>query len=192
MVYGYACIYTALNKVNINELTLTFVESRHPKKLLSYLQEKRELSVEEKLPGIYNISGDILPIQIIDSRRLSAEENLWLKDLDNRLGATDMQHMAKEVDRQGNARRMKAYLDVIARANKGILEEVLRMSDTTLTLDKIFEEAGLTAIWKARGIAEGEARVFNIAQNMVNMGMSFVTVVAATQLDPETVRALYK
>jgi len=47
--------------------------------------EKRNYTVEESHPGIYNVKGDIMPIQLIDSRRLSAEENLWLKELDNRL-----------------------------------------------------------------------------------------------------------
>jgi hypothetical protein len=65
MVYGYACLYVALNKAKINELTLTFVESRYPKKLLAHLQKVRGYSVEEKQSGIYNINGDILPIQII-------------------------------------------------------------------------------------------------------------------------------
>ncbi|MDR0313364.1 MAG: hypothetical protein LBI14_07180 [Treponema sp.] len=68
MVYGYACLYAALKKVDITELTLTFVESRYPKKLLEHLQGVRKYSVEEKPSGIYSIKGDILPIQIIESR----------------------------------------------------------------------------------------------------------------------------
>jgi hypothetical protein len=74
LVYGYACLYVTLNKVSIQDLTLTFVESRYPRELITHLKEERGYTVEEKQPGIYTIKGDILPIQIIDSRKLSGEE----------------------------------------------------------------------------------------------------------------------
>ena len=44
----------------------------------NYVFVKRDL-VDERSSGIYTVEGDILPIQIIDSRQLSADENLWLK-----------------------------------------------------------------------------------------------------------------
>ena len=53
------------------------------------MREVRGYAVEEKRPGIYIVKGDILPVQIIDSRKLSEEENIWLKDLDNRLEAPE-------------------------------------------------------------------------------------------------------
>jgi len=56
-VYGYACFYMALNKVDIKDLTLTFVESRYPRELLAHLREVRGYIVEEKMPGIYIVSG---------------------------------------------------------------------------------------------------------------------------------------
>jgi hypothetical protein len=52
-------------------------------------------------PGIYTVSGDILPIQIIDSRRLSADENLWLKNLNKELGYMAITQIDKEINRQG-------------------------------------------------------------------------------------------
>jgi hypothetical protein len=56
---------------------------------------------------------------------------------------------------------------------------------------------GLTAECEARGRVEGEARgqalkAFSIAQNMVNIWLPLGTVISATQLEPEKVRALYK
>ena len=73
-VYGYACLYASFQQVPITSLTLSFVESRYPEKLLDHLRDERNYSVAETGPGIYNISGDILPIQIIDSRKLSVDE----------------------------------------------------------------------------------------------------------------------
>ena len=137
LVYGYACLYLVLNEVDITDLTLTFVSSRYPRELLAHLREGRGFMVEEKRPGIYNIRGDILPIQIVDNRKLSAEDNIWLRGLDNKLGAPDMRQIAAEIYRQGKAARIRAYLDVITKANKESLQEALKMSDTELTLDKI-------------------------------------------------------
>jgi hypothetical protein len=75
-VYSYACLYTCLNRVPITELSLSFIESRYPKTLLAHLKNVRKFLVEKTAPGIYTVSGDILPIQVIDSSRLPTEENL--------------------------------------------------------------------------------------------------------------------
>jgi len=37
-------------------------------------------TVVETSFGIYTVSSDILPIQIIDNRQLSAEDNIWLQE----------------------------------------------------------------------------------------------------------------
>ena len=63
--------------------SLTFVESRHPRKLMKYLTGTRGYTAEETLAGIYRIYGDYLPIQIIKTKKLSPEQNLWLKSLTN-------------------------------------------------------------------------------------------------------------
>ena len=66
------------------------------------------------------------------------------------------------------------------------------MDDTTLTLDQIFENAGLVAKWEARGEARGEAnKALDIAQNMVNSGFPLETIVSITELDPEKVKTLF-
>ena len=158
-VYGYACLYASISKeVAVSGITISFVESRHPKKLLKHLREFRKYTVEESSPGIYTVIGDIFPIQIIDSRKLSSEENLWLKDLDNRLGVDEMVHLLGESRRRGNAARIGAYLDVVIRANHSILEEVVNMSSKTPTMEEILERTGLAAKLEARAEARGEAR----------------------------------
>jgi hypothetical protein len=66
-----------------------------------------------------------------------------------------------------------------------------------ITLEQVMINCGLAAKLEAkgeaRGQAEGEARSqVSIAQNMVNMGLPLETVVSATRLEPEKVKALYK
>jgi hypothetical protein len=189
-VYGYACLYASFKKVPITGLTLSFIESHYPQKLLDHLRDERRYTVAETGSGIYTVSGDILPIQVIDSRRLPAQENLWLRSLGNELDYSAIKEVSEEIIRQGKAGRTAAYLYAVMRANPEALEEVIKMDKT---LERIFEETGLTAKWEARGKAEGRAEeAFGIAKNMVNMGLPVETIVSATQLDPEKVKALYQ
>jgi len=196
-VYGYACLYASFKNVPITDMTMTFIESHYPEKLLEHLKNERGYAIEENGKGIYTIRGDILPVQIIDSRRLSAEENLWLKSLSNRLDIAAFGLISDEIYRQSKAARIAAYLDVIIRANTGTMEEVIKMSNATKTLEQVFEDVGWIAKWEARGEAKGEARgedkkALKIAQNMIAIGLPFETIVSATQLDSEKVKALYQ
>ncbi|MDR1802081.1 MAG: hypothetical protein LBQ94_00605 [Treponema sp.] len=189
-VYGYACLYKVLNKIDIRDLTLTFAGSRYPRELLAHLQEIRGYTVEEKWPGIYTIKGDILPIQVINSRKLSADENLWLRDLDNQLGAPDIQRVSAEIDRLGKTAQaqVKTYLNVVLKANIENLREVLKMSDSLVDL---FAEIGLAAKWEAKYLAEGkEIKAIEIARNLLNLGDSTDKIIAVTGLSREEVENL--
>ena len=185
-VYGYACQYIQLedNKgTEISDLTLTFVESRYPGGLIRHLTEQRNFTVEESHPGIYSVRGDIIPIQIIDSRRLSAEENFWLKDLDNCLTALQIKRLAEEIWRLGNAAGIAAYIDAIMKANPKSVEEMYKMSEGTLTLDEVFVRVGAAARWEAKGKEE-------VARNMLKSGFSVEQIAALSGLDAEKIRAL--
>jgi hypothetical protein len=130
------------------------------------LRNVRGFSVEKTDPGIYTVSGDVLPIQVIDSSKLSADENLWLKSLSNKLDTSAFSRLNGEVSRQGKDARITAYLQVIAQANPKIIKETMEMGKT-LTLEKVLEDAGWIAKWEARGRAEGEAETnLEIARKM--------------------------
>jgi hypothetical protein len=194
-VYGYACLYTSFEKVPIRDLTISFIQSRYPRKLIRYLQNERGYTIAETAEGIYTVQGDILPMQIIDSWRLSADENLWLKSLSDRLNPAEFTRIGEEITRQKKDTRIAAYLNVIVEANSESIQEALKMR-RKLTTEQVIRDSGLAAKLeaegRAEGRAEGEARSrVSIAQNMVNLGLPFETVVSATQLEPEKVKALY-
>jgi hypothetical protein len=161
-VYGYACSYQYLKSMDIRDITLTFVGSRNPRDILAHLEKERGYKVEEKWPGIYIISGDIMPVQIINSRRLLVEENLWLKELGNKIGMYELELMIREYNKEGKEPRLGAYFDVIKRANSKNLMKEKKMSDALIPFVELFEEAGLFKKWEdqweAKGIAKGEAR----------------------------------
>jgi hypothetical protein len=200
-VYGYACLYASFRKVPVTGLSVSFVESRYPKKLIKHLRNKRGYTVAETAEGIYTIKGDILPMQVIDSRRLPAEENLWLKSLTDELNLEETKEISEEMARQDKAAPIAAYRDAVIRANPGIIQEAFMGKRSSLTIEQVIENVGLGAKWEARAKAEGEARgriegkaeqAFAIAQNLVNLGLPFETVVSATRLEPEKVKALYR
>ena len=174
-------------------MTLTFIASRHPKKLLDHLQKIRSFIVEKSGQGIYNIIGDIMPIQLIDSRKLTTDENVWLKSLNNRLDPKVIIKIGEKVKLKDKEVRLNAYMNVIAQANIWAIEEALKMSNAALSLDDVFERTGLAAKWEARAEAKGkEQEAKNIAKNMVNAGFPLETVVSMTNLDPEKVKELFK
>jgi hypothetical protein len=195
-VYGYACLYASLNKVPITGITISFVESRYPRKLLNHLKEIRGFRIEKPWPGIYTVIGDIIPIQIINSAELSAGDNLWLKDLSDRLDIPEIRQITVEIHRQGKYARIRAYLGAIYNANLDKLEEAFKMSDIALTLDKVLENIGLTTKWEERGEERGEKRggekkALEIAQNLLKIGGLTVEQIAeASELPLEKIRVL--
>jgi hypothetical protein len=127
------------------------------------------------------VTGDIIPIQIIDSRELSEGENIWLRNLDNELDVERINRITAAIERLGKAARIRAYLDAIVRANPKMLKEALKMSD--LTMEQVLEEVGLIAKWEARG----EDRVKReVAKNLINIGLPLEQIAQVTGLDIET------
>ena len=65
-VYGYACFYKSdtpkVNSIQANDITITFVCHKHPRKFLKHLTIEKNLSVTKHEPGIYYIKGDIIII----------------------------------------------------------------------------------------------------------------------------------
>jgi predicted pyridoxine 5'-phosphate oxidase superfamily flavin-nucleotide-binding protein len=188
-VYGYACLFASFEKVPITSLTVSFMESRYPKKLLEHLRTTRRFTVEKSSPGIYTVKGDILPIQIIDSRKLSVEENLWLKGLSKQLDPKTVIKISDEAVKKSKAARIQAYMNAIAKANFQAVEEAMDMRSAAKSLDEVLERTGCYARAEAR--AE-ERKALEIAENMVNLGFPLEAIISATRLDPETVKAISK
>ncbi|GHT97620.1 hypothetical protein FACS1894142_2540 [Spirochaetia bacterium] len=156
--YAYVCLYASLEEVPITDLTLSFVETRYPREVLRHLCDTRGCRIEKPQAGIYHVSGDIIPIQIIESRKLSTAGNIWLKDLSNELDRVTLAEIASK-SAQLNGSHIGTYIKTIMQANKGAAREVLEMSD--MTMEEIFEETGWAAHFEkkaeARGRLEGKA-----------------------------------
>jgi hypothetical protein len=191
-VYGYVCLYAALNDVSITGLTLTFVVNRSPREVLKHFIEVRGYGITETYPGIREVAGDILPIQIIESKKLSSVDNLWLKSLTGGLDLESTSVILREGSKKGKEAPIRAYLDVILRANSAMIREVLNMSDSTLTIEMVLEETGIAAKYEARGEAKGEEKArTEIARNLLDMGWTIEQTAKTSCLSPEKVQSLY-
>ena len=155
-VYGYTCFYKAdtgaADEIKANELTITFVCSRYPSKLIRHLKEKRGYTIEKQEDGIYYIKGDYFPIQIIVTSKLSETENLWLKNLTDNM--KEVESAKKLIDDYGKHRENDLYesvMNIIMRSNKEKFQEVRGMCDALKELMKDeLEEAEKVGIDKGR------------------------------------------
>lgn len=76
--------YTAL------DISLSFLSFHYPKKLMKHLQEDRKLTVEKFSRGVYHIINETFIVQIIVTKELSPEENLYLHCLTDMLNDTEL------------------------------------------------------------------------------------------------------
>ncbi|GHV58540.1 hypothetical protein AGMMS49579_26160 [Spirochaetia bacterium] len=161
---GYAGIYAGTSPdVDISDITLTFVEAKYPRELIKYLREVRGYTVDEPWPGIHRVTGDFFPIQIIESKKLSDSDNLWLKGLNNNLDFSGLDTIIKESCRKGKDAPIRAYLHAILKANQQTIKE-LTMSDEILTLEDVLNEAGYIPRWLEQGEKKGQIRVLELME----------------------------
>ena len=64
-VYGYACFYKSdtikANQIPVEELTITFVCRKYPRKLMQHLRKVQGLHIDRRDEGIYYMEGDVIP-----------------------------------------------------------------------------------------------------------------------------------
>jgi len=150
----YNRLYASLNKVDINDMSVTIVVTHHPRKLLAFL--KQQYTVEQTQPGIYLVHGDTSPTQILVSDELSNKDNFWLTHLRNDLTAEQLSRVFTAATGRSS---MDAYIYTVGDANAETMEELFmqRKKGVILTekLDAYFTEK-YGAPWIAEGKAEGK------------------------------------
>lgn len=133
-VYGYACFYKSasdsIDNIKITDLTITFVCNKFPLKLVNHLIEIRGFTIEKVGDGIYYISKDIIPIQLLVTSELSEKVNLWLRSLTNDLNSVDtIEKLSKEYGKHQYDELYKSMMNIITRANKEKFKEVTGMCE---------------------------------------------------------------
>ena len=113
-----------------NEISISFVCHAFPQKFVTHLKKIRKYSIEKQEDGVYYVKGDFFPIQIIHTRELSSEENLWLKNLTNTLKSkNDILTLMSEYQNHTSNNLYSSVMDIIVKANERKFEEVTDMCD---------------------------------------------------------------
>lgn len=121
-VYGYTCIYKAesktIDEISAKELTITFACYHYPAKMIEKLRADRGITVKEIENGIYYLSGDVIPIQLLLIPKLSKKNNYWLNNLRNDLKAGgEIRSIIEKYEKYKNSKLYQALADTIMRAN---------------------------------------------------------------------------
>ena len=126
-----------MDSIPIEELTMTLVTGKYPRKLMHHLKTKLRYQVKKAESGIYYVTGDKIPIQIIVTKELTEAENLWLKSLTNELEQNETAEKLLEEYSKNQANALyRSVMELIVRANKQKFEEVKGMCDALRELMK--------------------------------------------------------
>jgi hypothetical protein len=159
-VMAYMYLYSSLEDVDVTDMSVTFVVTRHPRELIKSLKEVSGCTVTKRWPGIYIIEGYKAPIQIIESGALSDEDSLWIKYLRKGVGKEDIN---KIVEYSENTDALKAYLYVFLSANFKTAMEVINMQQRE-ALNKFFIGTGIAAQWSAEALKKGREEVIDLLE----------------------------
>ena len=205
-VYGYTCFYKAdtgkVDEIKTDELTITFVSNRYPRKLLKYL-EKKHRTVRNVESGIYYISDELFRIQLIVQKQLSEETNLWLRSLTNDLKERQKtEHLLRVYKRHENEKLYRSVMEIIVRAN----EERFKVTNMCDALDEILEyhfKGKLEAGWQQgmeKGLQEGRQQGLQeglqqgmalLVEKKLVKGKSLAQIASELEETEEVIRPIY-
>ena len=92
--------------------------------MIQHLKNFRGLSIAGIEPGIYYITGDAFPIQLLIINELNPNENRWLQSLRNDITKIeDFEPLFKEYENNKSSTLYQSAIDVITRANWNTIKE---------------------------------------------------------------------
>jgi hypothetical protein len=142
-VCAYAHLYMALNNVPVTNTTISLITSSFPRSLINYFIKTCGYSVSRVSNGVYIITGDVVPIQVVNTKKLLKSENIWLAGLSGKIEAQDLDNiLQKKIGLQGKA-KLDAYINVITEANPEVLKEVFRLTREKARVQQILKESDL-------------------------------------------------
>jgi len=128
-VLGYAFMYSAFEKVPMPDITISISLTIFPRELIKILENERGYIVQRLDNGIHYIEGDVVPIQLLESKNLSAEENLFLRNLRSNLSSEDMLKTLQLYKERKPLNEKDVFLDRLVKANLRAFKEAMNMSE---------------------------------------------------------------
>ena len=162
-VYGYTCFYQSdtekVCEISPEELTITFVCNHYPYKMLKHLKKARNIQVKKQEPGIYYLTGDAFPMQLLIPEQMSKEENFWLQSLRANLETDEeIKDLMEHYQKKKYSKWHRDAMNMIVRANHEKVKEEDKMCEA---LWEIFGEKLMAqAEEKAKELAEEKVKEF--------------------------------
>ena len=111
--------------MQMDELTITFICNHFPRKMVQHLKEFRRLDIIHVEAGIYYITGDAFPMQLLVTKELDPKENLWLQSLRSNMSEPDeIETLLRKYETKKSSKLYQAAMEVITRANWDAVKEV--------------------------------------------------------------------
>lgn len=106
------------------DVSLSFLCCHYPRKLIKHLRKERKLTVEKISPGVYYVNKETFNIQIIVTKELPPEENLYLRCLTDKLHGERLAEPLADDYRKHRAQEVYSrYLYQVVTANRKSKEE---------------------------------------------------------------------
>ena len=106
------------------DVSLTLLSCRYPRKLMKHLRDERKLTVEKISPGVYHVNKETFNIQIIVTKELPPEENLYLRCLTDKLHGEGLaEQLADDYKKHRTQEVYSRYMHQVAAANRKSKEE---------------------------------------------------------------------
>ena len=191
-VLGYALLYAAFEQVSIEDITISFALTRHPRDLLKYLETVRKLTVEDMGNGLSYITGDIIPIQLLERSRLSQEDNVFLRNLSSHLSTRDILNTLSAYRDRNPLNEKNVYLNRIIEANTVIFEEVINMGTTAMEifLEEAEKNGWLDGIKRKASTIALETKQLELAKKMLLDDEPIEKIARWTELSLDTIKDL--
>jgi len=183
-ILGYAFIYSSFEKVQMSEITISISLTIFPRELVKVLEDERGFTVKNYGSGIYHISGDVVPIQILESKNLREEENLFLRNLRSNLSSKDMQKTLDLYKKRKPLNEKNVFLHRLVKANPNTFLEAINMFHDDIK--DIFLEGAEKYGWLENRFVDVK-KIEQIAKKLLLLGDSVEKVADATELPMDTV-----
>lgn len=136
---GYAGLFInqtgQADQLTANDITLTYLSIRHPRKLIKHLTKERHLTIAKSSPGIYTIDKETFYSQIIVMQELPPEENIYLHSL---IKTKPDKHLQKQLsDAYAKHKDNPLYKQYL---NHFVKTTTKNGGDPNMLLDPIFDE----------------------------------------------------
>lgn len=155
-------------EINPEDITITFVSSHYPRKMLQHIVHTKKINIIKKENGIYYLENSMFPIQLLVVNELSKDENYWLQSLRNNISTNhEMIDLLEHYEKKRYIKWYDAVMDVIVMANRKQIKEESKMSEA---LNELCEELLADKIKNVR--EEGKEEGIELAKKILKLFQS--------------------